>query len=150
MKCSDCKFFKTDECKLKPEAEFFVAEKFACFELDTSREASIGKHDAGLQAPAKTGGKWGISIGGTIFIVGIVGIIISIVLFGLGAPAMNDEDPGRLVFLMAGYLVLLVSFCIAVVGAIWWFVDWIAERKYWKSFETRDSNSDYNKTIKKS
>ena len=139
MKCSDCKYFKTEKCKLKPEAEYFVAENFDCFELASGREANSSKQVAPPGVPKGTGSLWE-RIACIFFFIGISG---TITVLGMAASSCNQRGnadeimPGLILLLMA----LPVFASMALVGGVWWLVEWKRLRRYRNSFGKRASSS---------
>ena len=125
MKCSDCKYFKTEECKLKPEAEYFIAEQFACFELDASK-AALEKQTGAPADLKSTRWDWILYFGGILFWIGVIGIIISVLIFVCGLGYLPEPEAlGPMIF---GGTVFFISLITAVIGALWWFTVWIKER----------------------
>jgi hypothetical protein len=125
MKCSDCKYYKMDECKLKPESEFFIAESFDCFELDDNK-AALEKQTGAPADLKSTRWDWILHFGGILFWIGVIGIIISVIIFISGLGYL--PEPEALGPMLIGGIVFLVSLSTAVVGALWWFVVRVKER----------------------
>lgn len=124
---------------MKPEAEHFVAENFDCFELASCRENISEKQTIGAKDLRDTGRNREMTIGGIIFCVGMIGIVISLLMIVLACSRIYIMDPEDIGPIVVCGIALIVSFLFTLFGAIFWLVDWIGERRYWKSFETQDS-----------
>ena len=138
MKCSDCKYFKTDECKLKPEAEYVVAEQFACFKSASNGESASVKHTASPRVPKDTS-EIGFSIAVIVFCIGIIGTIMALGMIPSYKHGYNADELGPLIIDLL--IVLPIFSSMALVGGIWWLVEWKRLRRHRNSFGKRDSSS---------
>ena len=127
MKCSDCKFFKTEECKVNPKAEDFCsAENFACFDLVINRQTSDNEpipdtRFEDLHSSAKPRGSSLKTAGMYVFWLGIVGFIIGLgISFGTFFSMPNMDTPEDFPIIAAGIVIAAIGGAMAIVGAILW------------------------------
>jgi hypothetical protein len=114
MKCSDCKYFKTAECKLKPVGEVFIGARLDCFELNSSIFSSGEKQAAVPWVPKDMGAQSRETISHILLIVGIVGIILSITSLGIACSFIPEPD--GLPYCLIGVPGFIISLLILVWG----------------------------------
>jgi hypothetical protein len=137
MRCSDCKYFKTKECKVNPNAEnFFSAENFACFELDANRQTSdreitASPQSAAPQMSAKPRGNEKKNTGILLSWVGIIGIVMGIgIAWGTFSSMPNMDTPEDFPIIIAGIIIGVVGWFIAIIGALLYSVGRSQEKRY--------------------
>jgi|GEM_PF-6668886 len=132
--CSHCKHYKSEKCELKPETEYFIAEKLDCFDLDFHR-AALAPSD-----PESMRWGWILHIGGILFWVGVTGFIIFLlILFLIVMFGVDDFTYGPLVVIL-----FYVSIVMTISGAVLWFVYWMEKRGYWQFLKKRDDRTTRN------
>lgn len=154
MKCSDCRLFKTSECRLNPDAKNLdYAETFACFDLDPDEEsrriraASTGQIEKMPESRTMShfGTIAGIVLGlivvafGIYFIVSwdvVVSCVVAPILFFIAAFLFAPESVySRPIF---HYTAIFISVLLAIGGIIGifslfmcsWLYDEFAEPVY--------------------
>lgn len=139
MKCSDCKSFKL--CVLNPDAEDADPETFGCLEFSANNDI---KHDT----PTRTGRNWRVTAH-ILFWLGVIGITASLILIGEGWPGPGDCAEDLFEYLYLGVFFLIISLFVVFVGAMMGVAERRYERRCLESHDTRNSDSDHNKTVKK-
>lgn len=89
-------------------------------------------------------------VGVILMVIGIGGFIFSYILFFLEVGVSYGSDFGYYLGHYIGLVLLVLSFLLAVLGGIVFLVGDNEERRRRKHPTAGDSQSDYNKAIKKS
>jgi hypothetical protein len=133
MRCADCKFFKTDDCKVNPEGEnCSSAEIFACFKSAVSDDVK--------ESFPKTRRE---KMGSIILWIGIVVLFIGLMCL---APAMGAQDVSEgIVAVIIFYVGTVTGGILTVIGAILFLAGWNeGKRRRAPDRETYDSQSEYS------
>jgi uncharacterized membrane protein len=150
MRCSDCKYFKTKECKVNPKAEnFYSAENFVCFELDANRQTSdreitASPQSAALQMSAKPRGNKTKTAGIIWLCMGFAVLVICpTVCYSLS----DTSGPTHYFAIEGAILGMIVGIIFFIIGVILLTLWWNQERKRVERMnETTDKQNSKFKT----